>query len=69
MSQIFQFSFPINKFFDFLEKYCNKNKNQFVFSKDAFKRAKLDDYSTILRRSKKILFFFQIFLFRKRYDI
>ena len=28
MSQIFQFSFPIEKFFDFLEKYCNQNKNQ-----------------------------------------
>ena len=43
MSQIFQFSFPTDKFFDFLEKYCSKNKNQFIFSKDAFKRAKLDE--------------------------
>ena len=33
MSQIFQFSFPKEKFFDFLEKYCNKNKNQFIFQK------------------------------------
>ena len=43
MSQIFQFSFPTEKFFDFLQKYCIENKNQFVFSKSAFKKAKLDD--------------------------
>ena len=43
MSQIFQFSFPVERFFDFLEKYCTQNKNQLIFSKDAFKRAKLDE--------------------------
>jgi len=44
MSQIFQFSFPIEKFFDFLEKYCiSKQKSVNIFKKMRSKRAKLDE--------------------------
>ena len=43
MSQIFQKSFPKNIFFEFIEKYCDKNDKQYIFSKDAFKRIKLDE--------------------------
>ena len=33
MSQIFQFSFPTDKFFDFLEKYCSKKQKSVCFFK------------------------------------
>ena len=43
MSQIFQTSYPKNSFFEFIDKFCDKNNNQYIFSKDAFKRIKLED--------------------------
>jgi hypothetical protein len=43
MSQIFQTPYSKISFFDFLDKYCDKNKKQYVFSKDSFKRIKLDE--------------------------
>ena len=42
MSQIFQIEYPKINLFNFLNKFCDKNKNQIIFSKDAFKRAKLN---------------------------
>jgi len=41
MSQIFRASYPKNVFFEFLGKYCDNHNNQYVFSKDSFKRIKL----------------------------
>lgn len=43
MSQIFQNDLPKHIFFSFLEKYCDSKENQYIFSKEAFKRAKLDN--------------------------
>ena len=43
MSQIFKSHLPKILFFNFLDKYCEKNKNQYIVSKDSFKRAKLDE--------------------------
>jgi len=43
MSQIFQHIIPKIIFFKFLDNYCEINKDQYIFSKDAFKRAKLDN--------------------------
>lgn len=42
MSQIFQNNFPKNIFFDFLSLYCDVNNKQYIFSKESFKRIKLD---------------------------
>lgn len=43
MSQIFKTSYPKSDFFAFLDIYCNKSEteNHYIFSKEAFKRAKL----------------------------
>uniref|UniRef100_A0A6C0JF40 Uncharacterized protein n=1 Tax=viral metagenome TaxID=1070528 RepID=A0A6C0JF40_9ZZZZ len=43
MSQIFQLSFPKTLFFAFIDKYCEKNNNQHIFSKVAFKRMRLEE--------------------------
>lgn len=46
MSQIFQTSYPKKEFFDYLKKYCNNNNNNnncYIFSKEAFKRIKMDE--------------------------
>ena len=43
MSQIFQTSFPKNDFFEFINNFCEKNNNQYIFSKEAFKRIKLQN--------------------------
>jgi len=43
MSQIFQKSFPKHDFFKFLEKYCEMNDNRYIFSKEAFKRARMEN--------------------------
>ena len=43
MSQIFQTNYPKSEFFDFLDKFCEKNQNQYIFSKEAFKRIKLEE--------------------------
>ena len=43
MSQIFQSAFPKQNFFDFIDNYCDKNNNQYIFSKESFKRIKLDE--------------------------
>ena len=43
MSQIFQKNIPKTILFDFLQKYCDTNKNQYIFSKESFKRAKIDN--------------------------
>ena len=40
MSQIFQKAYPKKSFFDFIDKYCDKNNKQYIFSKEAFKRIK-----------------------------
>ena len=69
MSQIFQFSFPTDKFFDFLENTALKTKISMFFQKMRLKGQIRRRYYSFLRRIKKILFFIQIFLFRKRYDI
>jgi hypothetical protein len=41
MSQIFQTAYSKPLFFAFLDKYCDKNKKQYIFSKESFKRIKL----------------------------
>ena len=43
MSQIFQNSYPKQDFFDYLKKYCDNNNSCYTFSKEAFKRIKLDE--------------------------
>ena len=43
MSQIIQTPFPKNIFFDFIDQYCEKTINRYVFSKESFKRIKLED--------------------------
>lgn len=43
MSQIIRTPFPKNIFFDFIDQYCEKNINRYVFSKESFKRIKLED--------------------------
>ena len=43
MSQIFQTSYPKCNFFEFLNKFCEKNNKQYIFYKEAFKRAKLEE--------------------------
>ena len=57
MSQIFQTPFPKNLFFDFLNKYCDKNDKQYIFSKDAFKRVKLDEQIDSFCNSLKEYYF------------
>jgi len=48
MSQIFQKPYPKKNFFEFIDNYCDKNNKQYVFSKEAFKRIKLDETIDIL---------------------
>lgn len=43
MSQIFQKPYPKKDFFEFIDNYCDKNNKQYIFSKEAFKRIKLDE--------------------------
>ena len=43
MSQIFKKIYPKKNFFIFLHTYCEINKLQYQFSKEAFKRAKIDN--------------------------
>ena len=43
MSQIFQNTFPKKLFFEFIDNYCDKNNNQYIFSKESFKRIKIDE--------------------------
>ena len=43
VSQIFQYSLQKKIFFDFLEKYCNANTKQFIFTKESYKRAQIDN--------------------------
>ena len=43
MSQIFQNNYPKDLFFKFLFDYCDVNNKQLIFSKESFKRIKLDD--------------------------
>jgi hypothetical protein len=42
-SQLFKEKFPKETFFEFLNKYCNKTDKNYVVSKAAYKKAKLDD--------------------------
>ena len=41
-SQIFKKIYPKDKFITFLKKYCKYNDNYLTFSKNAFKKIKLD---------------------------
>ena len=43
MSQIFQSSYPKKDFFEFLDKFCEKKDKQYLFSKESFKRIKLEE--------------------------
>ena len=43
MSQIFQNTYPKNHFFEFLSQFCELNNNQYIFSKESFKRIKLQE--------------------------
>jgi hypothetical protein len=42
MSQIFKYAYPKSDFFLFLEKFCELNNNQYVFSKESLKRIKIE---------------------------
>jgi len=37
MSQIFQKNIPKKILFDFLEKFCNKNNEYYIFTKETYK--------------------------------
>tara|TARA_A100001015_G_scaffold227393_1_gene256885 strand:+ start:1949 stop:2287 length:339 start_codon:yes stop_codon:yes gene_type:complete len=54
MSQIFKNIYPKEHFFLFLKKYCDAKNSQYIFSKDSFKRIKLDkaeiDFSKELKK-------------------
>ena len=57
MSQIFQSSYPKKDFFEFLDKFCEKKDKQYLFSKESFKRIKLEEQVTpFCDNLKKILF-------------
>ena len=43
MSQIFQQEYPLEKLYNFLDKYCDRKKNKLTLNKSAFKRAKLEE--------------------------
>ena len=43
MSQIFQTSYPKKDFFEFLDIFCEKKDKQYLFSKESFKRIKLEE--------------------------
>ena len=43
MSQIFQSSYPKKDFFEFLDIFCEKKDKQYLFSKESFKRIKLEE--------------------------
>lgn len=43
MSQLIQNKYEKKPFYDFLNKYCNKDKENLIFNKSALKRAKMDD--------------------------
>ena len=62
MSQIFQFSFPTEKFFDFLEKYCIENKNQFIFQKMRLKEQLDEAIKPFCEDLKNITFLQSIFI-------
>ena len=57
MSQIFQTSYPKCNFFEFLNKFCEKNDKQYIFSKEAFKRVKLDEAVTPFCENLKKYYF------------
>lgn len=42
-SQIFKEKFPKEKFFDFLHNYCEKNDKYYILSKNAYKKAKMEN--------------------------
>ena len=57
MSQIFQNTYPKNHFFEFLSQFCEFNKNQYIFSKESFKRIKLQkEEITFCENLKKYYF-------------
>jgi len=43
MSQIFQSIYSKKDFFEFLDKFCEKKDKQYLFSKESFKRIKLEE--------------------------
>ena len=43
ISQVFKTKFPKEYFFNFLDKYCDSKNEQIIFSKEAYKRIKLDN--------------------------
>ena len=57
MSQIFQNTFPKKLFFEFIDNYCDKNNNQYIFSKESFKRIKLDEKVESFCNSLKSFYF------------
>ena len=57
MSQIFQTSYPKNSFFEFIDKFCDKNNNQYIFSKEAFKRVKLEEQAEPFCQNLKKYYF------------
>ena len=42
MSQIFQKTIPKKLLFDFLEKFCNKNNEYYIFTKETYKLIQLN---------------------------
>jgi len=57
MSQIFQNVYPKNHFFPFLSQFCEFNKNQYIFSKESFKRIKLQKEEIIFCENLKKYYF------------
>ena len=57
MSQIFQNIYPKNHFFDFLSQFCELNNNQYIFSKESFKRIKLQEKEVTFCENLKKYYF------------
>lgn len=42
-SQLFKEQYPKDKLINFLDKYCGKTEKYYIMSKEAYKKAKMDD--------------------------
>ena len=57
MSQLIQNKYEKETFFDFLNKYCDKDKENLIFNKSALKRAKIDNAIDSFRADLKNHYF------------
>jgi len=68
-SQIFKKNYPKDKFIEFLKKYCEINDKYLIFSKNAFKKIKLDKNAQVFFNELKNYYHFSKLYYVERKPI